>query len=133
MNNNYTDVNVSNHTRDCIADFTAVSILADKIPSFLLKLVLPFIPFYTKYEFHFPKKNYLKIKLFLLILWFQLILVNSSRTNIVLACVFAIASYIIVALAQHKWQAILGITLMSINGDLSDITILTYLAKFEDR
>lgn len=68
---------------------------------------------------------------FLLLLFIDLD--KTSSVNIVLSCVLASASFIVVALAQHEWQAILGIIFMSICAALGDTTAVVYLTKFIDK
>lgn len=51
----------------------------------------------------------------------------------IVSCVVSMASFVMVALAQYKWQAITGIAFMSICAALGDVTTLAYLARFKDR
>lgn len=53
--------------------------------------------------------------------------------NIILSCLLSALSFINVALAQHEWQAIIGVMFTSICAALGDITILAYYSKFIDK
>lgn len=47
-----------------------------------------------------------------------------------LACILSATGYVIVASAQHKWHAILGIIITSCSSGLGETSILAYSTKF---
>lgn len=102
---------------------TGAVLVADSIPSLIVKPLGSILPFYIKwaivryYFFQFFVKN---------------IIINCSfhSIRVFLVCFLQICGFLLVAFADTQWMALLGIILTSMSSGLGESSLLSYSSRY---
>lgn len=115
---------------------TGVILLADIIPSLIIKLLCPFLPFFIKWvNLFIVFSSSFSFLRFSMEIWLDdninvMPFIPFHSVRVFLACFMQCCGFLMVAFANSEWMAITGVIFTSASSGLGEASLLSYSSRF---